>query len=115
MMISFACQDIEFKDLLRCSFELSKTEYNLMMFLLKTEKQYRAEDLGQMMKLDRTTVQKSIKKLADKDLVFRQQINLDKGGYTFEYTIKNKAEIKRRMEKIVENWYDEVLKEIRKW
>lgn len=102
-MISFACQDIEFKDLLRCSFELSKTEYNILMFLLKTEKSYTAEKLGGLLHVDRTTVQKSIKKLADKDLVFRQQENLGKGGYTFHYEIKNKQEIKQRMEKIVEN------------
>ena len=114
-MISFACQDIEFKDLLRCSFALSKTEYNVMMFLLKTEKEYRAEIIGQMMHLDRTSVQKAIKKLAEKDLVFRQQINLEKGGYTFEYKIKNKTEIKRRMEKIVEDWHKEVISEINRW
>ena len=36
-MITFACQDIEFSDLLRCSFALNKTEYNVMMYLLKND------------------------------------------------------------------------------
>jgi len=114
-MISFACQDIEFKDLLRCSFELNKTEYNVFMFLLKTDKFFHASKIGDIMKLDRTTVQKAIKKLAEKDLVFRQQENLNKGGYLFHYRIKNKEDIKQRMLKIVENWHDEVVKEIKKW
>jgi len=114
-MISFACQDIEFKDLLRCSFELNKTEYNVFMFLLKTEKRYTATKLGKIMELDRTTVQKAIKKLAEKDLVERHQENLNKGGYMFHYKIKNKADIKQRMQKIVEKWHDEVKKEIKNW
>jgi predicted transcriptional regulator len=114
-MISFACHDIEFKDLLRCSFELNKTEYNVLMFLLKSDKSYTALKLGDMMRLDRTTVQKAIKRLADKDLVMRKQENLDKGGYIFHYGINNKEDIKQRMQKIVERWHDEVAKEIKRW
>jgi predicted transcriptional regulator len=114
-MISFACQDIEFKDLLRCSFQLSKTEYNIFMFLLFKDKYYTTSVLASIMKLDRTTVQKSIKALADKNLVVRSQENLSKGGYTFHYRINNKNEIKQRMQDIVGKWHKEVLKEIKKW
>lgn len=114
-MISFACNDIEFKDLLRCSFDLNKTEYNVLMFLLKTNKQFTAIKLGEIMQLDRTTVQKAIKMLTEKDLVSRHQENLDKGGYLFHYSIKNKDDIKERMEKIVEKWHEEVIKEIKRW
>ncbi len=114
-MISFACQDIEFKDLLRCSFQLNKTEYNVMMFLLKTDKQFTATKLAEVMQLDRTTVQKAIKKLAEKELVIRKQENLDKGGYLFHYKIFNKEEIKQRMKNIVERWHDAVVEEIKKW
>ncbi len=114
-MISFACQDIEFKDLLRCSFELNKTEYNVFMFLLKTDKWFITSKLGSIMNLDRTTVQKAIKRLSEKNLVTRHQENLHKGGYMFHYKIKNKEEIKQKMQNIVDNWYEEVKKEIKKW
>ena len=114
-MISFACQDIEFKDLLRCSFQLNKTEYNVLMFLLKMDKQYTATDLADIMDLDRTTVQKAIKKLAEKELVIRKQENLDKGGYLFHYQIHNKDAIKERMLGIVERWHGAVVEEIKKW
>ena len=33
-MISFACKDIDKEELIRCSFELNKTEYKLLMFLM---------------------------------------------------------------------------------
>jgi predicted transcriptional regulator len=114
-MISFACRDIEFKDLLRCSFELNKTEYNVLMFLLRSNKFYTAIKLGELMELDRTTVQKAIKRLAEKELVTRKQENLDKGGYLFHYGINNRDDIKERMQKIVEAWHEEVVKEIKRW
>ena len=115
MIISFACQDIEFADLLRCSFELNKTEYNVMMFLLRTEKWFTATNLARTMDLDRTTVQKAIKKLSEKNIVTRHQENLKKGGYLFHYSIKNKLELKERMKKIVEEWYNKVIFEIDHW
>ena len=114
-MISFACQDIEFKDLLRCSFHMNKTEYNIMVHLLRTENSYTATQIGKAMNLDRTTVQKAVKKLAEKDIVLRLQTNLEKGGYLFMYRIKDKEEIKQRMLKIVENWNNEVVNQIKKW
>ncbi len=114
-MLTFACQDIEFSELLRCSFELNKTEYNVFMFLLKQHKWWTASKIGKAMNFDRTTVQKAIKSLAEKDIVKRYQENLSKGGYTYLYNIKNKEDIKKRMEKIVSDWYKEVQKEIQHW
>jgi predicted transcriptional regulator len=114
-MISFACQDIEFRDLVRCSFKLNKTEYNVMMFLLVSGKSLRAQDIGTTMQLDRTTVQKAIKKLAEKELVERHQENLGKGGYLYHYRIKNKDDIKQRMLTIVDRWHESVVSEINKW
>ncbi len=114
-MISFACQDIEFKDLLRCSFQMNKTEYNVMVHLLRTDEAYTAEQIGEQIGLDRTTVQKAIKKLAEKEIVLRLQTNLEKGGYMFIYRIKNKDELKQRMLNIVEKWIDEVKNQISNW
>jgi len=115
MIVSFACQDIEFVDLIRCSFELSKTEYSILMYLLTKEKWYTTSKLAEVIGLDRTTIQKSIKHLADKGLVKRFQENLDKGGYMYLYNIKDKEGIKKRMRNLVENWYKEVLTQIADW
>ena len=41
--------------------------------------------------------------------------NLEKGGYMFIYRIKNKDELKEKMLKIVEKWYDEVINQINHW
>ena len=67
------------------------------------------------MGLDRSTVQKALKRLAEKNLVFRQQKNLSKGGYTFYYSIRDKDHIQERMLSIVSRWTDNVTKEISRW
>jgi predicted transcriptional regulator len=65
--------------------------------------------------LDRTTIQKSVKRLAEKNLLLRTQKNLPKGGYIFVYSIKGKKLIKERMSEIVKTWHFNVQKEIDRW
>jgi len=114
-MISFACVKIELKNLIKCSFELNKTDYDIFTFLMPKENDLAASEIALQMNLDRTTVQKAIKRLTEKELVLRAQKNLAKGGYVFAYSIKDKKLIKQRMSEIVKKWHDNVQREIRKW
>ena len=107
-MISFSCKKISKEELIRCSFNLNKTEYNVLIFLLENEGKHTILDISKKMNLERTTIQKAIKNLVKNDLVKRTQINLPKGGYIFYYEINNKKNIKYRMKKIVYNWYKSV-------
>ena len=106
---------IELKNLIKCSFELNKTDYDVFVFLISKEKSMTATKIARQIGLDRTTVQKSVKRLAEKDLVLRTQKNLEKGGYIFVYSIKDKKVIKERMSDIVRKWHDNVQKEISRW
>ncbi|MBN2042991.1 MAG: hypothetical protein JW754_04270 [Candidatus Aenigmarchaeota archaeon] len=97
---------------MRCSFTLNRTEYNVMIFMLKTDGIFSVSKISKTMKLDRTTVQKAIKNLVCKKLAKRRQKNLPNGGYTFFYEINNKKEIKNRMKEITYKWYKSVEKSI---
>jgi predicted transcriptional regulator len=103
-MITFSCKQISQEDLIRCTFALNKTEYNLLIFLLEKEKKYTAHQISELMKLDRTTIQKAIKNLVDKQLVKRRQKNISEGGYTFLYLIEDKKEIKNKIKNVIHNW-----------
>ena len=107
-MIIFACKKIKQEELFRCSFELNKTDYNILIYLLKTDKFFTVSALAESMKLERTTVQKAVKNLLRKKLIKRRKKNLDKGGYIYMYKINDKNEIKERMKKIVHEWYKKV-------
>lgn len=115
MSLSFACKQIDFKDIIMCSFELNKTEYALLLFLLQQKDSLCASSIGERMSKDRTTVQKAVKKLVDKDVVAKHQVNLDGGGYTFVYTIKNKEHLRSMLLDIVNGWHKNVVSSIKNW
>lgn len=114
-MISFACKQINFSDLVKCSFSLNKTEYDLFMFLLDQSDSLCAATLGERSGKDRTTVQKAIKKLLNQGLVEKHQINLESGGYTFVYKIKNKEYLRHTMLQTVNAWHKTVVDSVQKW
>jgi len=111
-MITFACKKIRLDEIVKCSFNLNKTEYNVLMFLLRKGKEFDVNNLSNKMGFERTTVQKALKKLLDKKLAKRRQVNLKTGGYFFLYNVKNKDSIKMRILKIIRQWEKSAEEEI---
>ncbi|MFH1770210.1 MAG: MarR family transcriptional regulator [archaeon] len=114
-MISFACKDIKLSELIRCSFNLNKTDYTVFDFLIKNDKEFSVGDIAKKLKLERSSVQKAIKNLVARNLVQRWQINLLKGGYSFLYSIKDKKHIKDDIIAIIDSWQYKVKEEVGKW
>jgi predicted transcriptional regulator len=114
-MMEFACKKIRREDLLRCSFGLNKTEYDLLLFLLQRDSELTAAGIAQGTGLERTTVQKALKNLLLRKLVRRMQRNLPKGGYTYSYRVERKPEIKAKTKEIISEWYKDVVKEVDRW
>ena len=111
-MITFSCKKITKEELLRCSFNLNRTEYNVLSFMLKNDKTCKISQISKAMELERTTIQKAIKGLVSKGLIKRLQRNLSRGGYVFLYRMNNKDDIKNEMKEIIYKWYKGVEKEI---
>ena len=115
MIASFACKNIDFADIIKCSFNLNKTEYTLFLFLIASKESKSIKGLANKLRLDRSTIQKAIKSLTEKNIVKRIQTNLTTGGYSFSYTIKDKKELKNNILKSIDEWYNSVKKMIFKW
>ncbi len=107
-VITFSCKKITEEELIRCSFNLNKTEYHILIFLLRNDKMLAVSQISRYMKLERTTVQKAVKTLVEKKLAKRMQKNLPRGGYIFLYKPDNKNEIKNKMKEITYKWYKSV-------
>ena len=114
-MIDFACKNIRLEQLVRCSFTLTKTEYNLLLFLVDNDFIGTTNQLSKKMKLERTTIQKAITKLLDKNIVERKQKNLERGGYSFFYNSKPRKEIRLKIKEIVNDWYKKTESAINKF
>lgn len=115
-MINFACTGFEIDEVVKCSLGLSKAEYKLFSFFIKHhEEDFSTEELSSRLKLEKSTIQRGVKKLHEKSLLFRSQLNQSVGGYLFKYRIKNKAEIKKNVYEILDKWNDKFKEELKKW
>jgi len=112
-MVYFACKKVDLEELYRCSFGISRTEYRILMTLLKNSEPKSVEQLAIDFRKDRTTIQKAIQHLVKKKLVSRRQFNLQNGGYTYYYFVKDKDKIKKDLQNIIKNWYVSVLEAVK--
>ncbi|MCD6227579.1 MarR family transcriptional regulator [Candidatus Micrarchaeota archaeon] len=115
MMIDFACKRINMADIIRCSFSLTKTEYKIFALFISSKKHVTVQHIANKLHLDRTTVQKSLKRMMTKNLIIRRQKNLNKGGYVYLYSLKDKHKIKKDLSDIVYGWSKNVLMEIKRF
>jgi predicted transcriptional regulator len=114
-MIDFACKKFDLKEIIRCSFGISRSDFKLFEFLLVQSDEMTTAEISKAVSLDRTTVQKSIKKLVEKEVVKRLQINLERGGYLYRYQIKDKDLLKRNIIRIIRSWADQAEQGIKDW
>jgi len=103
--MNYECGKVDIEELLACSLNLKKSEFKIFKLLFKEEPALTAIELSEKLSLDRTTVQKILKKFLENHLVQRFQENLDNGGYLFRYKVKDKQDIKKHIRLILSNWY----------
>lgn len=106
-MVDFACRNISKEDILRCSFNLNKTEYLVLTALFSG--QHAIKEISSSTSLDRTTIQKAIKGLIAKRIILRK-----KCLSAYVYYIEDKVQFKKELSKIISQWYSSVRKEIKK-
>jgi len=115
-MIDFACKKFDLNEVIRCSLNLTKTEFNILKFLIEnSEKEFTSKKISSIFKIGLSTSQKAINKLYQEDLIKRSQRNLKKGGYIFVYSIKEKLILKQKILDILHNWMRKVEEGIKRW
>jgi predicted transcriptional regulator len=115
-MIDFACKQFDLDEIIKCAFGLSKADIKVMRFLIKNEnKSFSSDEISAKLMLDLTTIQRAVKKLSEKSVIFRSQENLDNGGYIFIYRIKSRKAISETVMNIVNNWSKKVEHELESW
>ncbi|MFP4403385.1 MAG: MarR family transcriptional regulator [Candidatus Woesearchaeota archaeon] len=115
-MIKFACKNFKIDDVIKCSLSLNKTDYKIFKYFFDQNDDWvNAEDLSSHLNLHISACQRSLKKLTDKDVLFRKQLNLKNGGYVFIYKIKSLDYLRNLIFDIVSKWTKMVESELLKW
>ncbi len=113
--LSFACKIIKIEDIIRCSFDINKTQYQILMLLSRSKRAMTISEIASKLKKDRTTVQKAVKVLFSKHLVIRRQLNLDNGGYIYYYTINDRDKLKERIIHLINEWAESAKHTVLNW
>ncbi len=115
-MIDFACKKFDIEEVIRCSLNLTKTEFNIVKYLIKNNQEsFTAKEISKIFKIGLSTSQKAIKKINEAELIKRGQRNLEKGGYIFVYFIREKLILKQKILSLIHNWTKKVETELKKW
>lgn len=114
-MIDFACKRFDIEEVVKCSLGLSKSEFRLLKYLIDHDSQFTTEELAKNLNLDKSTIQRAVKKMHGKGLLSRGQINQSVGGYVFLYRVKDKQNIRKIVLDTVEGWVGVFKTEINKW
>jgi predicted transcriptional regulator len=114
-MIDFACKQFNLRDIIKCSLGLTKGDLAVFEHLVKRNGRHRTEEIAHALKVDTSTVQRAVKKLHEKQLLRRTQMNLEGGGYVYVYEANDKRAIRRIIMEIVQSWTKRVEKELETW
>ncbi len=115
-MINFACKKIDLNEVIRCSLNLTKAEFKILEFFMKnSSKRFESKEVSKSLNLELSTVQRSLKKMNEKGIIKRSQINLKNAGYTYSYCLCEKKEIKEIIKQTVKGWMENFEKEIKRW
>lgn len=114
-MIDFACRKFDMKEIIKCSLNLSRSDFSIMMKMFSYKDFLSSKDIADKVNLDITTVQRTLKKLSEKGIINRKQVNLESGGYAYLYKIRSKDELKYQVTEIIGKWSESVRREINAW
>lgn len=96
-MIDFACRTVDLRTVIACSFALTAADLLVLDVLMESKKMHTSESIESRTKLERSSVQRSLKRLTAQSLCERRQENIAGGGYRFQYSGISRAELARRV------------------
>ncbi len=83
--VDFACKELKVEDVIKCALNLTKADLKAMKYFLnETERWIDTDTLSKVLNLDISTIQRSVKKLHEKEILQRLQQNLDGGDYCLQ-------------------------------
>ena len=93
------------RDIVKCIYGLSDFELAVYRKLVK-QGPLKADDLAPSYKKDRSTVYRALQKLVASGLAFRDTKSIDRGGYFHIYSAVSPEQLKQRLHKCADDWFE---------
>lgn len=93
------------RDIVKCLYRLTDFEIAIYRKLVK-QGPLRADDLAPVLKKDRSTVYRALQKLVASGLAYRDTKTIERGGYYHVYAAVSPDELKTRLHKCADDWFE---------
>lgn len=97
-------EELEKHEMLAHLYGITETDA-LAYFHILGENTLNLQEIAEKLGKDRTTAQKTVKKLVKHDLVHRRKINLTKGGIKYSYEAMPFSLVKDKMKEKLDTWH----------
>ena len=91
-------------DVIQCIFDLNVLDLNVYR-KLRDVGESRADDLAKRMDKERSTVYRSLQKLASCGLCIKKTNTIETGGYYHTYSCVDAKYVKKKTELCIDKWY----------
>lgn len=99
------------RDIVKCIYGLSDFELTVYKKLTK-QGPLRADDLAPVFKKDRSTIYRALQKLVSAGLAFRDTKSIRRGGYYHVYSAVSPDQLKDRLHRCADDWFENMNKAI---
>jgi predicted transcriptional regulator len=99
------------KDIVKCMYRLSDFELAIYKRIAK-QGPMKPDDLAPVLKKDRSTIYRALQKLVAAGLAFREIKTIERGGYYHVYSAVAPNQLKERLHKCADDWFDNMNKAI---
>lgn len=97
-------EDLECENILNCLYGFNDLDKECFKILLESDNKISASDISKKVDRDESTVHRSLARLEESDLIYKEKESLDTRGYQYIYQSKDFEEICQDMNEIVEKW-----------
>ncbi len=104
-------EDIGCDVALECLYNLSALDRR-SLDMLQDGKEYRTDDVAELLERDQSTAYRSLERLVSCGLVYKEKHNIRNGGYYYVYSIRPLDKIKEEALECLEEWYKKMRKAI---
>jgi predicted transcriptional regulator len=97
-------KNIECSDVIRCLFDLNTLDINVYK-KIKKRGGVKVDTLSKTMNKERSTIYRSLQKLAACGILSKKTQTLSSGGYYHVYQCNDSSKIKQQVESCLDEWY----------
>jgi predicted transcriptional regulator len=104
-MQEYLQRDMACEGLLECFHGLTDLDRRVFGLLADADEPVTVDELAERIERERSTAYRSVQRLMDADLVVKQQVNYEQGGYYHVYRPTDPDEVADEMQRMLNDWY----------